>query len=432
MTCSVVTPVCSCTRRISARVETRSCASRFESGSSSSSTRGRAASARPSATRWRSPPESSPGRRSSRPSSAERLRGLAHARRDRRLRLAARPQPERDVALDRQVREQREALEDHRDAAPRRRDARLVVAVDQHAPGVRRLEPGDRAQQRRLAGAGGAEHGDELTRRDGEGDLAQRLDAAVAARDSLDVERRLKTGRRSPSPGASAPRRARSGRSRAPRGCRRSCPRPRSSWPSSGSWCIWLSASTNTFELAGGSSESRKTGDSATAAATARCGPRRRAPPGPRAERVLDPLPRRVGLVALGEAEAVGVQHAGRLDVGRERRDVPLEVRDRAQQRARRGARTGTSPRLPSRKRSSTPLASASSAVGAQPFACSAITCSRPRRPSGRVEQELRRVRLVVDELAAGGPHPRRGADRAEVDADAVVARRRSACRRRR
>ena len=69
VTCRVVTPVASCTRRISPRVETRSCASRFESGSSSSSTRGRAANARANATRCRSPPESSPGRRSSNPSS---------------------------------------------------------------------------------------------------------------------------------------------------------------------------------------------------------------------------------------------------------------------------------------------------------------------------------------------------------------------------
>ena len=39
--------------------------------------------------------------------------------------------------------------------------------------------------------------------------------------------------------------------------------------------------------------------------------------------------------------------------------------------------------RLPSRKRSRTPLASFSSAVGDQPSERSATTCSRPRRPSG-------------------------------------------------
>ena len=40
-------------------------------------------------------------------------------------------------------------------------------------------------------------------------------------------------------------------------------------------------------------------------------------------------------------------------------------------------------PTLPSMKRSSLPFASASSALGAHPFSCSATMCSNPRRPSG-------------------------------------------------
>ena len=152
VTCSVVTPVCSCTRRISARVDTRSCASRFDSGSSSSSTRGRAASARASATRWRSPPESSPGRRSSSPSSRSASRRLAHALRRSPRAAPTRRSPNAMLRSHAQVREQREATgrpSRRRAARARRRD--LVDPVDQHPPAVRRLEPGDRPQQRRLA-----------------------------------------------------------------------------------------------------------------------------------------------------------------------------------------------------------------------------------------------------------------------------------------
>ena len=66
MTWMVVIAKRSCTLRSSAWSSSRASGSRALSGSSSSSARGRTASARASATRWRSPPDSEPGRRGSR------------------------------------------------------------------------------------------------------------------------------------------------------------------------------------------------------------------------------------------------------------------------------------------------------------------------------------------------------------------------------
>src|SRR5919201_4931351 len=61
----VVVPSRCCSWRISARVATRSAASRFESGSSIRNAAGSRTIARPSATRWRWPPETALGLRSS-------------------------------------------------------------------------------------------------------------------------------------------------------------------------------------------------------------------------------------------------------------------------------------------------------------------------------------------------------------------------------
>ena len=64
VTNTVVTPSRACSDAMSARICTRSCASRLESGSSIRNTRGRRMIARPIATRWRWPPDSWPGLRS--------------------------------------------------------------------------------------------------------------------------------------------------------------------------------------------------------------------------------------------------------------------------------------------------------------------------------------------------------------------------------
>ena len=93
--------------------------------------------ARPSATRCCWPPESCDGLRVE-----QRRRARAGRRRAARRavalggRHAAHPQPEHDVLGDRKVREQRVALEHHRDVALRRRQRRDVAPADQDAAAV--------------------------------------------------------------------------------------------------------------------------------------------------------------------------------------------------------------------------------------------------------------------------------------------------------
>ena len=86
-------------------MSTRSLASRLDSGSSNRNTRGLRTSARPIATRWRWPPESWLGRRSSRCSICSVLATSATAASRSRLRHAAHLHAERHVLLDRHVRD---------------------------------------------------------------------------------------------------------------------------------------------------------------------------------------------------------------------------------------------------------------------------------------------------------------------------------------
>jgi hypothetical protein len=60
------------------------------------------------------------------------------------------------------VRVQRVALEHHRDAAPRGRELVDALGADEQFAGGDVLEPGDAAQQRRLAAAGRADEDHEL------------------------------------------------------------------------------------------------------------------------------------------------------------------------------------------------------------------------------------------------------------------------------
>ena len=55
-------------------------------------------------------------------------------------------------------------------------------------PGTRRNEPGDRAQRGALAGAVGADQGDELPGLDLQRNAAQRRDAAIAAHHVADLK----------------------------------------------------------------------------------------------------------------------------------------------------------------------------------------------------------------------------------------------------
>ena len=122
---TVVTWRRSWSRASSERIDVRSLASRFESGSSSRNASGSRTSARPIATRWRWPPESC-----ARPALQQLARGRACRRRRatrrvdlRRARCLRWRSPNAEVLAHRHVRVQRVVLEDHRDVAVRWRDA---------------------------------------------------------------------------------------------------------------------------------------------------------------------------------------------------------------------------------------------------------------------------------------------------------------------
>ena len=92
----------------------------------------------------------------------EDARRVAHAPVDLVLRLLPQPQAERDVVVDREVRVERVALEDHRDVAVARGhvvDDPLADADDALAD---LLEAGDHAQRGRLAAPGRADEHHEL------------------------------------------------------------------------------------------------------------------------------------------------------------------------------------------------------------------------------------------------------------------------------
>ena len=88
------------------------------------------------------------------PLERDELEQLRHPRGDPLLLRAADPQPVADVAGDVQVREQREALEDHPDVAPVRRPVGDVVVVEEDPALGRMFEPGDHPQHRGLAASG--------------------------------------------------------------------------------------------------------------------------------------------------------------------------------------------------------------------------------------------------------------------------------------
>ena len=128
------------------------------------------ASARASATRWRWPPESCAGKRFSKPRELHQIEQLERAALDLLAARAARPRTdakaEADIVEHSHVAEQRVALEHEADIALLHGELERVLAVEQHAAGGRHVEAGEDAEQRRLAGAGRAEQGDELARAD--------------------------------------------------------------------------------------------------------------------------------------------------------------------------------------------------------------------------------------------------------------------------
>ena len=116
------------------------------------------------------------------------LERLADLARDFRRRVVRHLQRERDIALDRHVREQRVALEHHAHRAPLRRAVGEILAVEQDATAVGHVEAGDHAQQRGLAATRRTEKGEELAGLDADADVVDRGEIAETAGDVLDLE----------------------------------------------------------------------------------------------------------------------------------------------------------------------------------------------------------------------------------------------------
>ena len=223
-TTSTVSPSCSFSSRTMRKISRTTIGASPSDGSSSISSRGRAISARASASICCSPPESVP---------AGWLRALGDPREplghplDVRLELAVAPRVARRAAGSRStVSSVNVPRPSGTCAIPARRDGlrpaaeRLARERDlARAP----HRAGDRAQRRRLAGAVRAEHGDDLALGDLERDAAQRLHRPVARLDALELEQRVTASLSSGSRGRP---RSRPGRPAPPRaGPPRSCGR---------------------------------------------------------------------------------------------------------------------------------------------------------------------------------------------------------------
>ena len=152
VTSTVGSPSVSSSSRSSARTLVLVCASSAESGSSRRSTCGSRASARASATRWRSPPESS----------VTRARARWAIRKRSSMASACVPVTcaEAHVADHVEVREQRVLLEEVADAPALRRDVDSSGRVEErdavecHDAVLRAHQPGDDAQHGRLPRTG--------------------------------------------------------------------------------------------------------------------------------------------------------------------------------------------------------------------------------------------------------------------------------------
>ena len=160
------------------------------SGSSSSSSGGRFTRLRTSATRCRWPPESCAGLRASKPCSPTRA-SAGDPPGDLRPRHPFAPQPIGDVVEHAQMREQRVALEHHADRPQMRRQRADVAPLQQHAAGLRRLEPRDDPQQGGLAGPAAAEKCHEFPRRHVQAQSVQCQRCAEALRHPLDAQQGL-------------------------------------------------------------------------------------------------------------------------------------------------------------------------------------------------------------------------------------------------
>ena len=161
----------------------RSAASRLDKGSSKRKIFGSRTMARPMATRWRWPPESMARLLLQPLVEVEDARRLVHLAADVLLTHLLHPEREGDVLEDGHVRVERVALEHHGDAALHRRQVVHPLSVDDDVARGRVLEPGDHAQERRLAAAGRADEDDELALAHVERDALHHVEVAEALDD---------------------------------------------------------------------------------------------------------------------------------------------------------------------------------------------------------------------------------------------------------
>src|SRR3954464_6880595 len=195
---TVVRPSVRCNSRKSSLSASRVRGSSAPNGSSISTMRGFAASARAPPTRWRWPPESSCGSRarywarSGRPRLGRRRVGIlrrgephqveqfVHPRGNLGGRSARQLRRDADIAGDGQMRKQPAALEHIADPPPQqdRSDAPYLLAFDVDRAGVRLDQSVGEPQQRGLARTGAADDGQKLPLGDLERDVVDGYDAA--------------------------------------------------------------------------------------------------------------------------------------------------------------------------------------------------------------------------------------------------------------
>ena len=178
-------------RAISARICTRSFASRLESGSSIRNARGSRTIARPIATRWRWPPDSVRGFLRQHVLEPQHLRRVAHPPVDLGLADPAHLEGERHVGVGVHVRVERVVLEDHRHVAILRRQIVDQLVADPDRPVADLLESRDHPQCRGLPAPRRADEHHQLAVLDREVEIADRArPVRIDLRDVLECDRR--------------------------------------------------------------------------------------------------------------------------------------------------------------------------------------------------------------------------------------------------
>ena len=181
-------PMRSIRRRSSRRVRSRRPGSRFESGSSRSSTLGAGARARASATRCCWPPDSALTARRSSPDQLDHGQGLRHPPVPLESGEPAALQAERDIAANVEVRKESIVLEHHPEPARRRRHARHILPIHDDAALIGSFESGQQTKGGGLAAAAGTEQGKDVAPRDGQGKAVHCRHAPETLGEALEPE----------------------------------------------------------------------------------------------------------------------------------------------------------------------------------------------------------------------------------------------------